>query len=138
VQREILMSTQLYNTLSAQKECVRTGPDDPVIVTCYGTRYASPDSISTNFWKLVKRIGLKGVSIHILRHTFASRQLQRGTPTLAVQALLGHSSESMTDRYAHPGDEYLMRVMGEFGTDPTTHSSTKHSTVSIFLGRKSV
>jgi integrase len=39
--------------------------------------------------------------VHMLRHTFASRLVQRGVPLQAVQKLLGHKSITQTERYAH-------------------------------------
>jgi site-specific recombinase XerD len=39
--------------------------------------------------------------IHALRHTFASRLVQRGVPIQVVQQLLGHKDIKMTMRYAH-------------------------------------
>lgn len=47
---------------------------------------------------LVKRYGK--FTPHSLRHTFASRLVQGGMSLYAVSKLLGHSSESMTKRYA--------------------------------------
>lgn len=38
---------------------------------------------------------------HTLRHSFASRLVAAGVPLPAVQALLGHSTITMTMRYAH-------------------------------------
>ena len=39
---------------------------------------------------------------HILRHTFATRAIERGIPPKVVQELLGHSSITMTlDLYTH-------------------------------------
>ncbi len=47
---------------------------------------------------LVKRYGK--FTPHSLRHTFASRLVQGGLSLYAVSKLLGHSSETMTKRYA--------------------------------------
>lgn len=53
------------------------------------------------------RAGLKGIGWHTLRHTFATRLILRGAPLRVVQALLGHSSVSMTLRYSHLTDSSL-------------------------------
>ena len=49
----------------------------------------------------VKVADLEDVRLHDLRHTFASRLVQRGVTLLAVSQLLGHKSLKMTTRYAH-------------------------------------
>ena len=48
----------------------------------------------------------KAVSPHWLRHCCASHSLDRGAPLHTVQASLGHSSVTTTERYLHarPGD----------------------------------
>ena len=43
----------------------------------------------------------KNVHPHILRHTFASLQVQGGVPLERVSTMLGHSSLTMTMKYAH-------------------------------------
>jgi len=45
--------------------------------------------------------GIRQVSWHVLRHSFASHLAMRGVALKAVQELLGHSTMEMTMRYAH-------------------------------------
>lgn len=51
--------------------------------------------------------GLAHIHFHDLRHTYASWLVQAGIPLLAIQALMGHSSASMTRRYAHLDTSHL-------------------------------
>lgn len=53
------------------------------------------------FRKAVKSSGLLDFRIHDLRHTFASWLVSEGVELVKVRDLLGHTSISMTERYAH-------------------------------------
>lgn len=51
--------------------------------------------------KICKKAGLRRITWHILRHTFASHLAIRGVPLHVVQQLLGHANIATTVRYAH-------------------------------------
>lgn len=63
--------------------------------------------LSRDFRKLVRACGVKGASLHTLRHTFASHLVMRGTDIYTVQKLLGHSSIKTTEIYAHLAPDFL-------------------------------
>jgi integrase len=48
-----------------------------------------------------ERAGLDDVSFHTLRHTFCSTLVAAGATLFEVQALVGHTTPMMTNRYAH-------------------------------------
>jgi integrase len=62
-----------------------------------------------NTWRdAVKRSGVKNFTFHGLRHTWASRLIQAGTPVHALMEMGGWSDVSMVRKYAHFGSEHLL------------------------------
>lgn len=54
-----------------------------------------------------QRAGIVDFRIHDMRHTCASWLVMAGTPLQTVRDLLGHSSVTVTERYAHLAPEQL-------------------------------
>ena len=58
------------------------------------------------------KVGIKRFSMHILRHTFATRCIEAGMKPKILQKILGHSSLKMTmDRYVHATEEESVKEM---------------------------
>lgn len=61
-----------------------------------------PDSISQWFTKFIKRTELPKVTVHSLRHTYASLMIADGVPLVVVSSNLGHAQVSTTSNiYSH-------------------------------------
>lgn len=72
-------------------------------------------SYDTHLYKLCEKAGLEKFSMHALRHTFATRMIERGVQPKALQRILGHSSLKMTmDRYVHVTDDSMLLAMNQF------------------------
>lgn len=65
--------------------------------------------------------GLSDFHFHDLRHTFASWLMMRGVPLATVSNLLGHTSPSMTLRYAHLSPKHITSAVRVL--DPHSDSS---------------
>ena len=58
----------------------------------------------------------KSVSLHALRHSFATHLLERGTDTRVIQALLGHDKPDTTARYTHVATGIIANIESPLDT----------------------
>ncbi len=58
-------------------------------------------TLNSEIGRACKRAGLRKMTSHHMRHTYASHLALAGAPLMIVQRLLGHSSIHITMRYAH-------------------------------------
>lgn len=60
------------------------------------------------FYPLIEKAGVRRLTPHCCRHTFASLMAGKGVPPAAIQAILGHTNFSTTaDNYVHLTPEQL-------------------------------
>lgn len=58
--------------------------------------------------RVAKRANLKGVTLHTLRHSFATTANMLGCSEPTIAAMLGHSRGTVTSRYVHVVDATLL------------------------------
>jgi integrase len=83
--------------------CKQTDEDGLVFVSPdTGGRF---DNIQSGWEAICEKAKIKGLRIHDLRHTFATRCLAAGADIAVVKELLGHQDISTTAIYLHPSEE---------------------------------
>lgn len=103
--RSVPVSDALIASLNAHFE-KRYGDDRAIAERFFRCGYGA-------FRDAVDKSGLtlpRGQLAHILRHTFASHFMTNGGNILVLQKILGHSTLTMTMRYAHLAPEHLQEA----------------------------
>jgi len=81
------------------------------------TRHLSIRSAQQIFDKAVRHAAIpKDISIHGLRHTFATHLLETGTDIRYIQSLLGHATLRTTERYTHVARRSVLNIKSPLDT----------------------
>ena len=110
--RNVMLSEKLLKLL---REYFKTyDPKKYLFTGISGGRY-SARSIQQIFNRVVKVAGIKKrVTVHSLRHSFASHLLDSGTDIRFIQELLGHKHLSTTQIYTHINPVSVKKIKSPF------------------------
>jgi len=82
------------------------------------SRTGAPTKNSTydsRMYKICEKAGIRHISMHGLRHTYATRAIEIGMQPKVLQKLLGHSSIKITmDKYVHVTEESFDKAIKLF------------------------
>jgi len=99
-------------------------PDSPWVFCRQGG--AKVKSLRNGFEVAAKNAGLTDLRIHDLRHTAASWLVTDGVPLEVVKELLGHSSITMTERYAHLAPHRVREAVNRLSHNQVTADNQVH------------
>ncbi len=117
---------EYIDSRTGEKKCLIM--HDLVFVNWRTGEPAKNSSYDTHLYKLCDEAGIKRFCMHALRHTYATRAIERGVQPKVLQQLLGHASIKTTmDRYVHVTDESLVNAIRQFqqATPPVTKKGRK-------------
>jgi integrase len=106
--RVLQLTPRLYQALrDHRKQHLELGVKSEYIFTYQGHRLKS--NIKRSFAGVLEKAQLTNVTLHTLRHTFASQLVMAGVSLREVQVLMGHQSYETTLQYAHMSEDHANR-----------------------------
>ncbi len=95
--RILPLGKELMNILRTFKN------NDEIFILTGKDRPTEPKIYREYYYNVLKKLNIKKLSYHSLRHTFATSAIENGTDYKTVSEILGHSSINITlETYVHP------------------------------------
>jgi integrase/recombinase XerD len=106
--RYVMLSQNTYNIL---KEYIKEYNPQSLIIEGKSGGIYSPKSVQSVFKRAVQKAGIKKkVTVHSLRHSFATHLLDDGTDIRYIQELLGHKRLETTQIYTHVSSYSINKI----------------------------
>lgn len=97
--RTVYVNAHMTAELRRLKAEALEGDDTIRLVSHRGPFASLRDNLGRSWGRVVRRAGILGLSIHDLRRTYITRQIQAGVPLPTVQKLAGHADIKTTLLY---------------------------------------
>ncbi len=92
-------------------------PETWLFCGAHGGRHISTRTVQAIFEQAKEKAGIKKeVTVHSLRHSFATHLLEGGTDLRYIQELLGHRSSKTTEIYTHVSGKALGKIISPLDT----------------------
>jgi integrase/recombinase XerD len=115
--RYTILSKTILHALDSYVNAYRIGKNGWLFGGEHPGYHLSTRSIQAVFERAVGAAGItKSVSMHSLRHSFATDLLEHGTDLRYIQELLGHSSSKTTEIYTHVSKRVLGMIKSPLDT----------------------
>ena len=120
--RVLHMSDEIYrllvrewNTQRARAQAMGTDwPDSRLVIVDVDGVPLSPNRLTGAFSSFIRSNGLPPLTLHGLRHTFATVASSQGAPLFDIGKALGHSTPSTTGRiYTHLSDQFHTETLSK-------------------------
>jgi len=103
----------LVGNIKKYLKLIHRDENQPLFLSKKGQRLSA-----SSIWHIIKSYSRKAgfnekVTVHSLRHSFATALLQESVPLPYIQALMGHKSSQTTARYIHIQDKDLIEIFNK-------------------------
>lgn len=107
--RDIPIPDEMFSILVDMRQ-----PDGCFFLTGHESNFVEPRQMEKCFDRLMAACGIEDATMHVCRHSFATRCVEVGFDIKTLSEILGHASVAITmNRYVHPSMELKTQNMNK-------------------------
>ena len=93
--REVPIPEFIRDSIIMQMKIAENNMDKQLFVNSTGG-YVNPVNANRHLKEITKKMGMKSITTHVLRHTYGTRCIEAGMRAVALQRLMGHKNVAVT------------------------------------------